>query len=95
MLRICSFIFYPFPYFQGIKLIKKAVSFVYFPKMFAKWYTLGSLLLLSSTFFLMGPLKQIQTMFQRERAPATIVYIVSIIGTLYAALVVTFFISTM
>jgi hypothetical protein len=36
----------------------------------------------------MGPWKQIQSMFHRSRAPATVIYITSIIATLYAALVV-------
>ena len=58
------------------------------PRVFAKWYTLGSILLIISSLFLMGPWKQLQTMFHRSRAPATIVYLTAIFATLYAALVV-------
>mmetsp|Transcript_9943 Transcript_9943/g.12254 ORF Transcript_9943/g.12254 Transcript_9943/m.12254 type:complete len:190 (-) Transcript_9943:1242-1811(-) len=63
-----------------------AATFVYMPRTFAKWYTLGSILLIASSMFLMGPWKQMKTMFHRSRALASIIYIFSIIGTLYAAL---------
>lgn len=61
------------------------------PRTFAKWYTLGSILLIISSMFLMGPWSQMKTMFHKSRAPATIVYMFSIIGTLYAALHVSVF----
>merc|ERR1712232_1538331 len=64
-----------------------AATFVYMPRTFAKWYTLGSILLIISSLFLMGPWKQLQTMFHRSRAPATIIYLTAIFATLYAALV--------
>lgn len=54
---------------------------------FAIFYTLGNILSLLSTCFLMGPMKQLENMFHSKRLIATIVVIISICLTLVAALV--------
>jgi len=53
---------------------------------FAIFYTLGSILGIGSTLFLMGPLKQLQRMFDPTRAIAAIVMILALILTLVSAL---------
>ena len=55
-------------------------------KKFATCYTLGNLLSIGCTCFLMGPWKQIKNMFKGHRLAATVVYLCSIGFTLYAAL---------
>lgn len=55
---------------------------------FAIFYTLGNIVSLLSTCFLMGPFKQLQNMFHSKRIIATIIVLVSICLTLVAALVV-------
>lgn len=55
---------------------------------FAIFYTLGNIISLLSTCFLMGPFKQLENMFHSKRIIATIIVIVSITLTLVAALVV-------
>lgn len=54
---------------------------------FAIFYTLGNILSLLSTCFLMGPMKQLENMFHSKRLIATIVVIISICLTLVAAMV--------
>ncbi|MEQ2276490.1 Vesicle transport protein [Xenotaenia resolanae] len=54
-------------------------------KLFAVFYTLGNILALSSTCFLMGPLKQLKRMFERTRLIATIVMLLCLVLTLCAA----------
>lgn len=54
---------------------------------FAIFYTLGNVVSLLSTCFLMGPLKQLENMFHSKRLIATIIVIVSICMTLVAAMV--------
>ncbi|XP_063916462.1 vesicle transport protein SFT2B-like [Zophobas morio] len=54
---------------------------------FAVFYTLGNILSMASTCFLMGPFNQIKKMFASTRAIATILVIASFILTLIAALV--------
>ena len=49
-------------------------------------YTLGNLCALCSTGFLMGPLKQCKNMFKARRIWATLLYLVSMVLTLVAAL---------
>ncbi|KAJ3623874.1 hypothetical protein MTP99_017537 [Tenebrio molitor] len=53
---------------------------------FAVFYTLGNILSMASTCFLMGPVNQIKKMFASTRAIATILVVVSFILTLLAAL---------
>lgn len=40
----------------------------------------------ASTFFLMGPWKQVKSMFQPTRYMSTLIYFGAMAGTLYAAL---------
>lgn len=54
---------------------------------FAIFYTLGNIISMLSTCFLMGPFKQIKKMFSPTRVIATIIVIVSIALTLVAAIV--------
>uniref|UniRef100_A0A8B9I572 Vesicle transport protein n=1 Tax=Anser brachyrhynchus TaxID=132585 RepID=A0A8B9I572_9AVES len=46
-------------------------------KLFAVFYTLGNISALASTCFLMGPLKQLKTMFEPKRLVATVVMLVN------------------
>ncbi|KAK9746366.1 Got1/Sft2-like family [Popillia japonica] len=55
-------------------------------KIFAVLYTIGNILSLASTCFLMGPLNQVKKMFAETRAIATILVIVSLTMTLISAL---------
>uniref|UniRef100_UPI00398E60E9 vesicle transport protein SFT2A n=1 Tax=Pristiophorus japonicus TaxID=55135 RepID=UPI00398E60E9 len=54
-------------------------------ELFAVFYTLGNIAALSSTFFLMGPLKQLKKMVDPNRLIATIVMLLCLILTLCAA----------
>lgn len=58
---------------------------------FAIFYTLGNIVSLASTCFLMGPFKQIQKMFEKTRLFATSLMIVTFILTLLAALWVSYY----
>ncbi|XP_029640207.1 vesicle transport protein SFT2B isoform X2 [Octopus sinensis] len=53
--------------------------------LFAVFYTLGNILSLSSTCFLMGPMNQLKKMFAKTRIIATIVVLLMFILTLVAA----------
>ncbi|KAM8947086.1 vesicle transport protein SFT2A [Pelodytes ibericus] len=53
-------------------------------KLFAVFYTLGNIAALSSTCFLMGPVKQLKKMFEPTRLIATIVMLLCLICTLCA-----------
>ncbi|XP_014677572.1 PREDICTED: vesicle transport protein SFT2A-like isoform X2 [Priapulus caudatus] len=53
---------------------------------FAVCYTIGNIIALSGTFFLMGPLSQLKKMFAMTRLIATIVMLVALVLTLMAAL---------
>lgn len=50
-------------------------------------YTLGNLLAISSTCFLMGPMKQLERMFASTRLVATIIMVLALIMTLVSVLV--------
>ncbi|KXZ53220.1 hypothetical protein GPECTOR_7g1113 [Gonium pectorale] len=52
---------------------------------FAVIYSVGSVVSVMSTLFLMGPVKQCQRMLEEKRILATIVYIAAIAGTLAVA----------
>ncbi|XP_063705693.1 vesicle transport protein SFT2A isoform X1 [Culicoides brevitarsis] len=54
---------------------------------FAAFYTIGNILSLLSTCFLMGPVKQIKKMFSSTRWIATCIMLASLVLTLVAALV--------
>lgn len=55
---------------------------------FGLLYTLGNVLSLMSTCFLMGPVKQLKKMFAKTRVIATIVVLVMIVLTLVCALAI-------
>ncbi|KAL6759718.1 Got1/Sft2-like family-domain-containing protein [Haematococcus lacustris] len=52
---------------------------------FAIFYSLGSLVSICSTVFLMGPVKQCQRMFEQHRVLATSVFLIAIVLTLFLA----------
>jgi len=54
-------------------------------RIFAALYSIGAIFSLSSTLFLMGPVKQLKNMFKEKRMIATIVMLVSLALTLCAA----------
>ncbi|XP_055026184.1 vesicle transport protein SFT2A [Misgurnus anguillicaudatus] len=54
------------------------------PKLFAVFYTIGNIAALSSTCFLMGPLKQLKRMFEPTRLLATIMVLLFLVLTLCA-----------
>jgi len=56
------------------------------PRSFAKFYTLGTIFIIASTFFLVGPAKQIKSMFHPSRVVAAAIYFGSMGVTLYSAL---------
>lgn len=53
--------------------------------MFAIFFTLGNLLSLASTSFLVGPEKQLKLAFAKERIIATLIYLGTMVGTLLCA----------
>ncbi len=58
------------------------------PVTFAILYTIGNIISLSSTAFLVGPVKQLKNMFAQKRIIATIVFLSAMILTLVVAIVV-------
>ncbi|EDX11261.1 vesicle transport protein SFT2A [Drosophila simulans] len=54
---------------------------------FAVFYTLGNIISMASTCFLMGPFKQIKKMFAETRLIATIIVLVMMVLTFIAAIV--------
>ncbi|RKP10657.1 Got1/Sft2-like family-domain-containing protein [Thamnocephalis sphaerospora] len=61
---------------------------------FAIIYTLGNLISLGSTGFLIGPLRQLKTMFAKVRVFATIIYLVLLVATLVEAITLKNFVLT-
>lgn len=55
------------------------------PVTFAILYTIGNIVSLSSTAFLVGPVKQCKNMFAEKRAIATVVFLTAMIATLVVA----------
>lgn len=53
---------------------------------FAVFYTLSNILLLASTCFLIGPMRQLKNIFAPTRAVAALIYLVAMALTLYAAI---------
>ncbi|XP_047432260.1 vesicle transport protein SFT2B-like [Mugil cephalus] len=53
--------------------------------LFAVFYSVGNILALASTMFLVGPWRQVRTMCAKERALATIIMLVCLLLTLCAA----------
>lgn len=56
------------------------------PHKFAVAYTIGNLLMMGSTVFLVGPRRQCQSMWTGHRAMASAAYFGSMVGTIYAAM---------
>lgn len=56
------------------------------PTKFAILYSLANICAIASTLFLMGPMKQLAKMFEKGRIIATVIYIVALGLTLWAAL---------
>lgn len=56
------------------------------PHKFAVAYSIGNLLMMASTIFLVGPKRQCQNMFTGHRAMASSAYFGSMVGTIYAAM---------
>mmetsp|Transcript_19256 Transcript_19256/g.32142 ORF Transcript_19256/g.32142 Transcript_19256/m.32142 type:complete len:125 (+) Transcript_19256:1324-1698(+) len=54
---------------------------------FAIFYTFGNLIAMCSSLFLVGPKRQCQSMWKKERAAATIIYFSAMIATLIIAFV--------
>eukprot|EP01121_Diplochlamys_sp_Union-15-3_P008587 TRINITY_DN2293_c0_g1_i2.p1 TRINITY_DN2293_c0_g1~~TRINITY_DN2293_c0_g1_i2.p1 ORF type:complete len:143 (-),score=15.65 TRINITY_DN2293_c0_g1_i2:155-583(-) len=71
----------------GLSFCFLSTFFLLSPRQFAKFYTLGSLFLLSSTLFLVGPKKQLKNMFSSQRYMSTTIYLASLFGTLYTAII--------
>ncbi|XP_031571034.1 vesicle transport protein SFT2B-like [Actinia tenebrosa] len=55
-------------------------------KLFAVFYSIGNIVTLASTCFLMGPFKQLKNMFKEKRLIATIIMLTCLVLTLCAAL---------
>ncbi|CAH0399274.1 unnamed protein product [Chilo suppressalis] len=76
----------------GFGLLCFILSFIYIPvlllqaKKFVLLFTLGSLFFIMSFSFLYGPWAHIKSLFSKERALATSLYIFTMIVTLYCAL---------
>eukprot|EP00180_Rhodochaete_pulchella_P001796 Plantae.Rhodophyta-Rhodochaete_pulchella.ctg270.p1 GENE.Plantae.Rhodophyta-Rhodochaete_pulchella.ctg270~~Plantae.Rhodophyta-Rhodochaete_pulchella.ctg270.p1 ORF type:complete len:188 (-),score=21.28 Plantae.Rhodophyta-Rhodochaete_pulchella.ctg270:192-755(-) len=74
----------------GALMIAMAVSFVPIiaikPMKFALSFTLGNLLALFSTMFLVGPKAQLQSMFHPVRSTAALAYIGAVLVTLHTAI---------
>merc|ERR1712002_897943 len=54
-------------------------------KLFAVLYTIGNMMAIGSTLFLMGPMKQLSNMFAKTRVIATVVMLSALILTLCSA----------
>lgn len=60
-------------------------SIVTSPARFATLYTLGNITAIASTFFIYGPVRQAKTMMKQSRWIATIIYVLFMVLTLFAA----------
>jgi len=73
----------------GIVCSLLGTFFLFLPhglKLFAVFYTIGNLMAIGSTCFLMGPLNQLKRMFAETRIIATIIVLIMMALTLMAAL---------
>ncbi|EIE18574.1 SFT2-domain-containing protein [Coccomyxa subellipsoidea C-169] len=88
---------YGFLIFLGLALLFGMMASFFFlsPTRFAVLYTLSNVLMIGSTMFLMGPVKQIVKMFEKGRLLATVVYIVAMFLTLFSAIKLHNFILTL
>ncbi|KAH7727809.1 Vesicle transport protein [Aphelenchoides avenae] len=80
--------------FAGCLILSLVCSFLGSPLLFAGkmsgfavMVSLGSIISIIGTFFLAGPMKQLKSMFEMTRLIATLVYILMIVLTLVAGLV--------
>eukprot|EP00667_Euglena_gracilis_P026433 EG_transcript_31827 len=77
-------------FLMGAVCLALAVFFVpmivFTPAKFAFFFTFGNVFLLAGTMFLVGPMRQFRSMFERSRLTATLLYVTSLIMTLVAAL---------
>jgi len=80
-------IFFGICFILGVAFVFISTFFLFLPRTFAKFYTFGNLFMMGSTLFLVGPCQQLKNMFSRERFLSSIIYILAMFGTLYAALV--------
>eukprot|EP00992_Anisonema_acinus_P014780 TRINITY_DN9454_c0_g1_i2.p1 TRINITY_DN9454_c0_g1~~TRINITY_DN9454_c0_g1_i2.p1 ORF type:complete len:169 (+),score=23.88 TRINITY_DN9454_c0_g1_i2:88-594(+) len=75
---------------MGIVCLMIAISLapmiVFTAVKFSFFFTFGNIFLLSSTMFLVGPMRQMRSMFDRSRAAAAASYIAALALTLVAAL---------
>jgi len=72
----------------GIFFMSTSLFFIFSTRQFAKFYTLGSIFMMISTFFLVGPMTQLKSMVHPSRIIATAIYIGSALATIYFALIV-------
>lgn len=70
---------------MGMLLSMLAPVFILRPTKLATVLTLGNILSIGSMMFLVGPTKQVQSMFERKRWVATAAYLTSLLATLIAA----------
>lgn len=76
--------------FMGV--LNFALASMYFPvlilyaRKFALLFSLGSLFTMGSFSLLWGPVNHVKHLFSKERLPFTIVYLTTLVGTLYFAL---------
>ncbi|CAK0785986.1 hypothetical protein CVIRNUC_009199 [Coccomyxa viridis] len=79
---------YGFVFCLGLALLFGMMASFFFlsPTRFAVLYTLSNILMISSTMFLMGPLRQLSKMFEKGRIVATLVYLVFMVLTLLCAI---------
>ncbi|KAH3766155.1 ethanolamine kinase A [Pelomyxa schiedti] len=71
----------------GLFFCGLSTLFLLSPTSFAKFYTFGSIFIIASTFFLVGPARQVSSIFSdKSRAISAGIYISTIILTLYSAL---------
>ncbi|KAI7842510.1 hypothetical protein COHA_003864 [Chlorella ohadii] len=71
----------------GLLLSFMAPMFIFRPTKFAAIYSLGNILSLCSTMFLMGPFTQIRRMFDTKRWLSTCIYLLALVLTLVSAVV--------
>eukprot|EP00029_Vermamoeba_vermiformis_P012088 TRINITY_DN689_c0_g1_i1.p1 TRINITY_DN689_c0_g1~~TRINITY_DN689_c0_g1_i1.p1 ORF type:complete len:166 (-),score=28.99 TRINITY_DN689_c0_g1_i1:89-586(-) len=67
-------------------LIMVSTFFIAVPILFAILYSFGNLALILSTSFLVGPLKQLKTMFQASRVISTLLFFIALGLTLFSAI---------
>uniref|UniRef100_A0A7R9YT22 Vesicle transport protein n=1 Tax=Chlamydomonas euryale TaxID=1486919 RepID=A0A7R9YT22_9CHLO len=72
---------------SGIALSIISIPFLWIGNiaLFAILYSVGSVTSIASTMFLMGPLRQIQRMFENHRIYATVTFLAAIVATLLVA----------